>query len=123
MMTVKIRELRPPSLPLSEFDPGAYLAGMDFYETDEAITDEERDGLAQLVHFVAFIALQAKSTCWSTSSIAKGTTVYRALESYFGHLSEWEHIAGSSSEVPYQRLVSSLMRPFPPHLPKQTPEI
>ena len=45
---VKIRKLTPPPMPLEDFDPGAYLGSLEFYETEAAIGEEDRDGLAQI---------------------------------------------------------------------------
>ena len=61
MNAVRIRTLVAPTPPLDEFDPGAYLSSLEFYETTDPITDADRDGLAQFVHFLAFIALKARS--------------------------------------------------------------
>jgi hypothetical protein len=111
---VKIRSLAPPSEDLSTFDPGEYLAHLDFYETDAPITDEERHGLAQFAHFLAYIALRARSSRWGDSVVPTGTPAYRALESHFSHISGWESISNSVHGMSYRHLVSFLMGPFPP---------
>ena len=55
--SVKIRTLIAPEGDLTEFDPGRYLSELEFYETDDPVTEEDRDGLAQFVHYLAFLAL------------------------------------------------------------------
>jgi hypothetical protein len=81
---VKIRTLTAPPTPLTEFDPGAYLSGLEFYETDTPITDEDRDGLAQFAHFLAFLALQAQSSQWASSVVPAGSQAQRTLASRSG---------------------------------------
>jgi hypothetical protein len=94
---------RPPA-PLAEFDPGAYLSGLEFYETDAPLTDEDRNGLAQFAHYLAFLALQAKSSRWATSVIAPGSLAHQALESHFGHLPDWP--ASPAGGLPYRQLAA-----------------
>ena len=55
--SVKIRTLTAPRSDLSSFDPGEYLSGLDFYETADPISEEDRDGFAQFVHILTFMAL------------------------------------------------------------------
>ncbi len=114
---IKIRTLTAPSTDLGSLDPGEYLGGLEFYETDEPITDEERDGLAQLTHFVAFLALEAKSTRFATSVVGGHTLAYRALESHFGHLAGWTTVPRDERGLEYRGLVVFLMNHYPPHLP------
>lgn len=112
---VKIRTLTAPSSPLTDFDPGAYLNGLEFYETDSAICDEDRDGLAQFAHFLAFLALQAQSSRWAVSVVPMGAA-YRALESHFGHLPGWP--GRVESGLPYGQLARFLMQHYPPRRPQ-----
>jgi hypothetical protein len=114
---VKIRTLTAPPTPLSEFDPGAYLSELEFYETDAPISDEERDGLAQFAHFLAFLALRAQSSRWTSSVVRHGSLAHRALESHFGHLAGWPRVPKRG--LSYRQLASFLMQHYPPHLPKK----
>lgn len=114
---VKIRTLTAPPTPLSEFDPGAYLSELEFYETDSPISDEERDELAQFAHFLAFLALQAQSSRWASSVVPQGSQAHRALESHFGHLADWPGVPASG--LPYRQLAGFLMRHYPPRPPKK----
>lgn len=114
---VKIRTLTAPPLPLSEFDPGAYLGELELYETDAPITDEDRDGLAQFAHFLAFLALQAESSMWDSSVIPRGSLAHRALESHFGDLEGWPGVPKRG--LPYRQLAGFLMQHYPPHPPEE----
>jgi hypothetical protein len=113
---VKIRSLVAPPTPLTEFDPGAYFSELEFYEADTLISDEDRDGLAQFAHFLAFLALQARSSRWASSVVPRGSQAHRALESHFGHLSDWP--GAPTGGLPYRQLAAFLMRHYPPHPPK-----
>jgi hypothetical protein len=116
--SVIIRELIAPQTPLSEFDPGAYLSGLEFAETEAPITEEDRDGLAQFAHFLAFMALQAKSSRWAGSTVARDTLAYQALESHFGHLKGWAEMAQNEHGLHYRELTTFLMEHYPPHPPR-----
>lgn len=109
---VKIRTLQAPSPPLSEFDPGAYLSSLEFYETDSPASEEDRDGLASLAHYLAYLALKARSSRWQSSVIPQHSHAHRALESHFGHLDGWPEVP--SEGLPYRQLVSFLMQHYPP---------
>jgi hypothetical protein len=97
---VKIRTLTAPPTPLTDFDPGAYLSGLEFYETDSPINDEERDALAQFAHFLAFLALKAESSRWASSVVLQGSRAYSALESHFGHLEGWPGVPTGGLFIP-----------------------
>ena len=112
--SVKIRTLTAPQMPLSEFDPGKYLGSLEFYETDNPLTEEDRDGLAQFAHLLAFLALDGKSTRWADSTIRPDTMAYQAFESHFGHLPGWRELASGENGLPYRQLASFLMRHYPP---------
>jgi hypothetical protein len=114
---VKIRTLTAPPTPLTTFDPGEYLSGLDFYETESPISEEDRDGLAQFTHFLAFLALQAKSSKWAVSTVPRQSLAYEAFVTHFGHLNGWEELTGDQG-LSYRRLASFLMRYYPPHPPK-----
>jgi hypothetical protein len=114
--TVKIRALTAPPTPLGDFDPGAYLSGLEFYKTDAPISEVDRDGLAQFVHFLAFLALKAKSSRWASSVIPQGSSASRAIESHFGHLPGWPGVLPGG--LPYRQLASFLMHHYPPRPPK-----
>ncbi len=116
---VKIRELMSPPLPLNEFDPGAYLSGLDFEETDAAVTEADRDGLAQFAHFLAFLALQAGSSRWASSVVPAASSAMRALESHFGHMAGWPIVPKSG--LPYRQLATFLMPHYPPRAPDAEP--
>lgn len=113
---VKIHLLAPPT-PLNDFDPGQYLSELEFYETDDLITDKDRDGLAQFAHLLAFMALQAKSSKWDGSTVRHGSLAYQALESHFGHLEGWNELSAGDRDLLYRQLAWFLMRHYPPHLP------
>jgi hypothetical protein len=115
--TVKIRTLTAPPTPLTEFDPGAYLSGLEFYETDTPITEEDRDGLAQFAQFLAFLALQAQSSRWASSVVPAGSQAQRALESHFAHLAGWPGVP--TGGLPYRQLAVFLMQHYPPHPPRK----
>jgi hypothetical protein len=108
-----------PQTPLGTFDPGEYLCGLEFYETDSPITEEERDALAQFAHILAFTALEAKSSKWAASTVLRGTSAYGALESHFGHLQGWQELAKAESGLHYRQLAHFLMRHYPPHPPRK----
>ena len=112
---VKIRMLTSPPAPLHEFDPGAYLGGLEFYETDAPISDKDRDALAQFAHFLAFLALQAQSSGWELSVVPQGGSAYRALESHFGHLAGWP--GEPEGGLKYRELAGFLMQHYPPRPP------
>ncbi len=117
--SVKIRTLAPPAGPLAELDPGEYLSGLEFYETDSPIGEEDRDGLAQLTHFVGFMALQAHSSKWESSIVPRGSLAYKALESHFSHLGGWAELAADARGLNYHQLACFLMQHYPPHPPKR----
>lgn len=116
---VKIRELMSPPLPLTEFDPGAYLSELEFEETDAAITEADRDGLAQFAHFLAFLALQAGSSRWASSAVPTGSSAMRALESHFSHLAGWPDVPEGG--LPYRELAGFLLPHYPPRAPDAEP--
>jgi hypothetical protein len=117
--SVKIRTLTAPQTPLTTFDPGEYLSGLEFYETDSPISEEDRDGLAQFLHFLAFMALQAKSSRWAASMVPRESLAYRALEAHFGHLNGWEELREDEPGLSYRGLSSFLIRYYPPHAPNR----
>jgi hypothetical protein len=112
---VKIRALTTPQMPLNAFDPGEYLGNLEFYETDHPVTEEDRDGLAQFAHLLAFLALQGKSTRWAASTVQPDTMAYQALESHFGHLPGWPELANGEHGFHYRQLANFLMGHYPPH--------
>lgn len=114
---VKIRTLTAPPLPLSEFDPGAYLGALEFDETDAPVTEEDRDGLAQFTHVLAFLALQAQSKRWDSSVIPRGSLAHRALESHFGDLEGWPSVPKRG--LSYRALAGFLMQHYPPRPPEK----
>jgi hypothetical protein len=93
------------------------LSGLEFAETDKPITEEDRDGLAQFTHFLAYMALNANSSKWADSIVARDTLAYRALECHFGHLAGWEEIARNQRGLHYRQLAHFLMRHYPAHPP------
>jgi hypothetical protein len=113
---VKIRTLTTPQMPFTEFDPGEYLCSLEFYETDCPLTEEDRDGLAQFAHLLAFMALRSKSTRWNASTIKPDTMAYQAFESHFGHLPGWRELANTDHGVHYRKLANFLMGHYPPRL-------
>lgn len=116
--SVKIRTLTAPQTPLNDFDPGEYLSRLEFDATSSPITHEDRDGLAQFAHLLAFMALQAHSSRWATSTVARESQAYRALESHFGHLQGWPGLAEGGRGLPYRQFASFLMQHYPPRLPE-----
>jgi len=117
--SVKIRLLVAPEPPLTAFDPGEYLSSLEFYETTDTITEMDRDGLAQLVHYLAFLALSSKSDKWEASLVRHGTLAYKALSSHFGHLDAWHAVANNPEGVHYRALASFLLPCYPPRRPNQ----
>jgi hypothetical protein len=113
---VKIRNLLAPKTPLDDFDPGAYLSSLEFYETDSAISESDRDELAQFAHLLAFMAIKSKSTKWPSSVIGQGSSAARALESHFGDLPDWPGVPADG--LSYRTLASFLMKHYPPRPPK-----
>src|SRR5262245_17974308 len=116
--SVKIRSLTAPPLPLTDVDPGEYLSGLEFYETSSPITEEDRDGLAQFAHYLAFMALQSQSRRWANSIVTRDSQAYRALESHFGHLRGWPGVPKGEGGLPYRVLASFLMQHYPPRMPE-----
>ena len=112
--SVKIRSLAAPPTPLSDFDPGEYLSGLEFYETDVEITEHDRDALAQFAHFLAFLALKGRSAKWADSTVRRDDLAYRALESHFGSLSGWDQLVQDERGINYRQLASFLMGCYPP---------
>lgn len=115
---VKVRVLAPPTA-LNNFDPGMYLSGLKFYETDDLLTEDDRDGLAQFTHFLAFMAMEANSSKWDGSVVRRESLAYRALESHFSHLEGWDELSAGHDDLPYQQLAWFLMQHYPPHPPKR----
>ena len=114
---VKIRTLTAPGGDLSQFDPGVYLSGLEFYETSDEITETDRNGLAQILHFLAFLATNAQSRRWSGSVVAHGTSAYEALASHFGDLPEWHDLAVPGENLAYSEMVRFLLPHYPPRTP------
>ena len=111
--SVKIKRVVAPEGDLSQFDPGAFLAELEFYETDEPISDSDRDDFAQFIHLLAFIALKNRSTHWDTAHIPQTSSAFAALHSHFGGLESW-HDAIDQDGISYRSLASMLMPAFPP---------
>ena len=118
MNAVRIRTLVAPPPPFNEFDPGAYLSTLEFYETTEPISDADRDGLAQFVHYLAFIALKARSKKWQTATIRHDTDAFLAIQSHFATLDGWQELAVGSADLLYSRLAKFLMPYYPPRAPR-----
>jgi hypothetical protein len=118
MKSVKIRTLSPPLGDLSVFDPGEYLASLEFYETPDVITGSDRDDLAQFVQLLAYMALQAKSTRWAASGVRRETSAFNALESHFGGLEGWSEIVDAEG-VGYGSLARFIFGHYPPHPPRR----
>jgi hypothetical protein len=114
---VKLRILTAPTGSLDSFDPGEHFSSLEFYETDLPITEEDRNGLAQITHLLAYLALRARSSRWDASAIPRDTSAYRALESHFGGLDGWQELTENEGAVGYRLLVGFLMPHYPPRLP------
>lgn len=115
--SIKIKSLQAPDSDLTKFDPGAYLAELEFYETDEPITDQDRDGLAQFIHFLAFLALKSQSDRWRASVVPYGSSAFLAIGSHFSHLPGWDAVSRGNENIFYSDLASFLMSHIPPRLP------
>jgi len=111
---MKIRELRAPSGDLRAFDPGRYLCGLQFYPADEPLGESDRDGLAQMIHYLAFLSLRGGTERFESSLVPHSSSAYVALETYFGHLEGWEDLPREADALPYRVLVSFLMGYYPP---------
>ena len=112
---MKIRELRVPSGDFRDLDPGRYLCELEFYPADESVGEGDRDGLAQMVHYLAFLSLRAGPELYEASLVPHSSTAYVALETYFGHLDGWKELPRESDALPYRFLVPFLMDYYPPH--------
>ena len=113
---VKIKTLTSPSGELSSFDPGRYLSGLDFYETDDAVTASDREAMAQLVHLLAHLSLKNRSDRWPSSTVTADSAAFRALNSHFSHLDGWDKLA-TADGILYRSLASFLIKPYPPRRP------
>jgi hypothetical protein len=114
-MSIKIKEVLPPSGELREFDPGAYIGEMEFYEIDAPITEEDRQGSAELLHIAAYIALKNSSAKWASSAIMSSTSAHSAVVSHFSHLPGFGQLL-SPDGIHYKSLVSFLMALYPPRV-------
>jgi hypothetical protein len=112
--SVRFRVLPAPPSDLSGFDPGTYVSELDVVETENALTEADRDGLAQFLHYVAYLALSAGSSAWPGATIPVDSSIYRALATHFGHLRAWEGIPIIEGRISYRALVSFLMPEYPP---------
>jgi hypothetical protein len=112
--SVKIRTLTAPSSDFATFDPGEYLSGLEFYETGDPITEDDRQGLARLAHLLAYFALQGKSSKWSTSMIPRSSLAFKAFETHFSERSGWAEITQDPQGIYYKDLASFLMEHYPP---------
>jgi hypothetical protein len=117
---VKIRAIVPPQPPLSEFDPGDYLSGLDFYETDEPISEKDRGEFAQFIHFLAFLALRSGSARWDSSTIARDSTAFQAVRAHFDALPGWGELVGDETDLEYPRLANFLLERYPPAFPTRS---
>ena len=77
-----------PADTVDRLRSGAYLSELEFYETDSPVREEDRNGLAQFAHFLAFVALRAQSSRWKSSVVPPRSHAQRALESH-RHLAGW----------------------------------
>ena len=117
--SVRFRALPAPPSDLSDFDPGTYVAGLDVYDTGLVLTEPDRDGLAQFVHYVAFLALQARSSAWPGSTIPVDSSICRALVTHFAHLGGWNEIPIVDGAISFRAVVTCLMSTYPPHPPRE----
>lgn len=113
MKSVKIKTVLAPDGDLSVFDPGSYISQLEFYETDEEILESDKEGLADFLHFLAYLALSNKSINWEHSVVPSGCTAYKAISSHFSSLNGWDEI-DSDSGINYKSLVSFLMPYYKP---------
>ena len=116
---VKIRTLPAPSIGSGAFDPGRYLSLLDFYETDEPITEADRDGLAQIVHYLAYLTLESRSPAWDRSFVARESLAHRALDSHFGSIPGWSELPRDERGLQYHGLTAFLMGCYPPRGPRR----
>lgn len=112
---MKIRELRVPDLSDAAFDPGLYFSSLDFYDDAAPLTSDDKDGMAQFIHLLGYMALSSGSEAWNTSSIPKNGPAYLALRSHFGSQPWWPKLEGESARLSYRQLVVHLMDDYPPH--------
>jgi hypothetical protein len=114
--SVKIIQLFAPPDDLSQFDPGEFFSKLEFQETEADITEEDRNGIAQLAHFMAFLALESRSSKWDQSVVAKDSQAMAVLETHFGEIPGWPKT--TKRGLSFRKLASFLMPLYPPKDPE-----
>ena len=110
---MKIRELRTPSADTS-FDPGQYFCGLEFYELNEPVSEADRVGLANMIHYTTFLSLRHGAEPYEASLVPRSSTFYAAVEACFGHLEGWHELPRESDALPLRFLVPFLLHHYPP---------
>ena len=110
---MKIRELRAPPAD-RPFDPAQYLTGLDFYESDDPLTEADRIGLANIVHYLAFLSLRHGDSQYNAALIPHASSAFAALESCYQHLDGWDELPNDAGALPYSHLVPFLLHYYPP---------
>ena len=111
---MRIRELRAPPAAVGAFDPGRYLCDLTFDPSDDPLTEADRVGLSQMVHYLAFLWLRGVTELYESSLLPQSSSAYAALDAYFGHLDGWSELPRESGALPYRALVEFLMHYYPP---------
>lgn len=112
-MAVRIKTLTEPSGDMAHFDPGAYVESLDFYECDQSIGEDDQAGLAEFLHYLAFLALGSHSEGWEGSTISRDSSAYEAIASHFGDLDGWDDLV-TPEGIYYGELVRFLLPIYPP---------
>jgi len=110
---MKIRELRVPPAD-RPFDPGQYLCGLEFYELSEPVSEDDRVGFANMIHYDTFLSLRHGPEHYEASLVPHSSTFYAALEACFGHLDGWSELPRESDGLPFRVLVPFLLHYYPP---------
>jgi hypothetical protein len=110
---MKIRELRVPAAD-QPFDPARYLAGLEFYESAVPLTETDRSGLANIVHYLAFLSLRHGDDQYNAAVIPRASSAYAALESCYQHLEGWSELPLDAEGLAYRDLVPFLLHYYPP---------
>ena len=113
MKSVKIKNVYAPEGNLLEFDPGFYISQLEFYETEEPITESDRESFANFLHYLAYLALSSGSTNWANSTIQNDSTATLAITSHFAQLDGFKLLENDEG-INYKSLVSFLMGYYKP---------
>lgn len=118
----KILQIFAPPKDLSTFNPGKYFNEMEFTDSSIPYSLEDADGLAQLVFYCDYLALESQSTERENSVLYGDTPFFSTLRTNFSNLEGWEEIEEIIEKQGYiffTDMVHFLFRFFKPHPPKK----